>query len=636
MAVRSSVSGIAAALVAALTVVLTPATAHAETTLCSGSSFSQTAKCDPAWAVNMTFMHWRMYAGHNCTNYVAWRLSVDGVPQPKYLLGNARDWAPRAKRHGVPVNTTPAVGAVGSWPGRNHVVYIDEVRADSLLITEDSYSSKRYRKYISYPGERNYPTQFIHFRGAPGQATISGPTPLVTGKAVVGEMLTATAGTWSPAGVSLSYQWLRDGSIIGGATGSRYRLTTADAGRQISVAITGSKSGLLARTARSQPTAAVTAGAISPGQPTISGAPVEGTTLRVNPGQWSPADLTFSYQWYAGTTKVSTSRKLKLAKKHRGKPITVRVSGAARGFKPVAVVSAATLPVAPKGTATAPAKPPAKSPGTVIGTVIAGAPTIVGTARMMVGDLLTANVGSWSPAPVTTTIQWMRSGSPIAGATGTSYTITAADLGKSLRIDVTGTKPSHSAARASSAATPAVIARQLTSTVAPSLAGDPIVGSALTVSPGVWSPSGATTTIQWTRNGSPIPGATGAAYTPTPADHRTTIGAVVTATLPSVPAAVRTVTASAPVRATPVVRVETADPQEKKARLTIRVNGLGSPVAGPVTISEGGVPVGSVQVPAGAVEFVFRSTPGRHLLRVTFGGADGFTSASTDVQVKIK
>ena len=632
MAVRSLVSGLAAALVAALAVALTPTAAHAETTLCSGTSFSQTAACDPAWAVNMTFMHWRMYSGHNCTNYVAWRLSVDGVPQPKYLLGNARDWAPRAKSHGVPVTNTPAVGAVGAWPGRNHVVYIDEVRADSLLITEDSYSTKRYRKYISYPGERNYPTQFIHFRGAPGQTTITGGTPVVTGKAVVGETLTATAGTWSPAGVTLAYQWLRDGSIIGGATGSRYRLTTADVGRQISVAITGSKAGLLPRTARSQPTARVTAGSIGAGQPVISGAAVEGTTLRVNIGQWSPADLTFSYKWYAGTAKVSSSRKLKLTKQHRGKAITVRVTGAARGFASVSAVSAATPPVARKGSPPSAPQPPAKQ----IGTVVAGTPTITGVGRMMVGDVLTANVGSWAPAPVTTTIQWMRDGAPIPGATGASYTLTAADLGKSLRLDVTGTKASYSSARASSAATPAVTARQLTNTVPPTLSGDPIIGGALTVSPGAWSPSGAATAIQWTRNGTPIAGATGFTYSPTQADHRLVIGAIVTATATSLPAAVRTVTASAPVRAVPVVRVEAADPQEKKARLTIRVNGLGAPVSGTVTITEGAAQVGTLQVPAGPVEYVFRSTPGRHLLRVTFGGADGFAPASSDIVVKIK
>jgi surface antigen len=630
--VRSLVSGLAAALVAALAVALTPTAAHAETTLCSGTSFSQTAACDPAWAVNMTFMHWRMYAGHNCTNYVAWRLSVDGVPQPSYRLGNARDWAPRAKSHGVPVNSTPAVGAVGTWPGRNHVVYIDEVRADSLLITEDSYSSKRYRKYISYPGERNYPTQFIHFRGAPGQATITGATPVVTGKAVVGETLTAAAGTWSPAGVTLAYQWLRDGSIIGAATGSRYRLTTADVGRQISVAITGSKAGLLARTARSQPTPPVTAGSISAGQPAISGAAVEGTTLRVSIGQWSPADLKFSYKWYAGTAKVSTSRKLKLTKKHRGKAITVRVVGAARGFPSVSAVSAATPPVARKGSRQS-APPP---PGKPIGTVVAGSPTITSAGRMMVGDVLTAHVGNWAPAPVTTTIQWMRDGAPIAGATGASYTLTAADLGKSLRVDVTGTKASYSSARASSAATPAVTARQLTNTVPPTLSGDPIIGGTLTVSPGVWSPSGAATAIQWTRNGTAIAGATGSTYSPTQADHRQVIGAVVTATMASLPAAVRTVAASAPVRAVPVVRVEAADPQEKKSRLTIRVNALGAPVAGTVTITEGAAQVGTLQVPAGPAEYVFRSTPGRHPLRVTFGGADGFASASADIVVKIK
>lgn len=632
MPVRSLVSGLVAALVAALAVALTPTAAHAETTLCSGRTFSETAACDPAWAVNMTFMHWRMYSGHNCTNYVAWRLSVDGVPQPSYRLGNARDWAPRARSHGVPVTSTPAVGAVGTWPGRNHVVYIDEVRADSLLITEDSYSLKRYRRYIAYPGERNYPTQFIHFRGAPGQTTISGPTPVVRGSAVVGGALTAEAGAWSPAGVTLAFQWLRDGSIIRGATGSTYRVSTADVGGRVSVAITGSKAGLQTRTARSQPTAPVTAGAISAGRPTITGAAVEGTTLRVAVGQWTPADLKFSYRWFAGTSKVSTSRKLKLTKRHRGKAITVRVTGAARGFSSVAAVSAATGPVVRKGA------PPTASPTPAqpVPAVTAGTPTISGAHRMMVGDVLTAQVGSWAPAPVATAIQWLRDGVAIAGATGASYTLTNADLGKAIRIDVTGTRANFTPGRASSASTARVVARQLTAVVPPTLSGQPIIGGTLTVSPGTWSPTGAATSIQWTRNGSAIPGAVGTTYRPTQADHRQSIGAVVTATMASMTPASRPLSSTGPVQAVPVVRVDVQDPQEKKSRLTIRVNGLGSPLSGPVTITEGGATVGSVQVPAGPVDFVFRSTPGRHALLLTFAGTDGFTSASTQVVVKIK
>ncbi|HUP99497.1 MAG TPA: CHAP domain-containing protein, partial [Aeromicrobium sp.] len=139
---RRLVVGLAGALAAGV-ISLTPTAAHAETTLCTGKSFNQTYACDPGWAVNMMFMHWRMYRGHNCTNYVAWRLTRDGVAEPAYRLGNAISWASRAKSHGVPVNTTPAAGAVGTWSGRNHVVYVEQVGPGWLVISEDSWSLKR-------------------------------------------------------------------------------------------------------------------------------------------------------------------------------------------------------------------------------------------------------------------------------------------------------------------------------------------------------------------------------------------------------------------------------------------------------------------------------------------------------------
>ncbi|MFM5903696.1 MAG: hypothetical protein ACKOOD_01265, partial [Microbacteriaceae bacterium] len=63
-----------------------------------------------------------------------------------------------------------------------------------------------------------------------------------TGTTKVGKTLTSDAGTWD-AGVKLSYQWLRNGTSISGATKSTYKLTSADNGKTITVSITGSKLG---------------------------------------------------------------------------------------------------------------------------------------------------------------------------------------------------------------------------------------------------------------------------------------------------------------------------------------------------------------------------------------------------------
>ncbi|HET6351794.1 MAG TPA: hypothetical protein VFG89_06685 [Coriobacteriia bacterium] len=68
------------------------------------------------------------------------------------------------------------------------------------------------------------------------------PTPKISGTAKVGKKLTVKRGTWSPK-PSFKYQWLRSGKKIVGATKSTYVLTGADAGKRISVRVTGSKSG---------------------------------------------------------------------------------------------------------------------------------------------------------------------------------------------------------------------------------------------------------------------------------------------------------------------------------------------------------------------------------------------------------
>lgn len=76
-----------------------------------------------------------------------------------------------------------------------------------------------------------------------GKPLVATPNPKVTGTHKVGKKLTAKTGNWKPAGVKFSYRWLRDGKTIDGATGSRYKLKSADKGHRVSVVLTGSKSG---------------------------------------------------------------------------------------------------------------------------------------------------------------------------------------------------------------------------------------------------------------------------------------------------------------------------------------------------------------------------------------------------------
>ena len=62
-------------------------------------------------------------------------------------------------------------------------------------------------------------------------------------------------------------------------------------------------------------------------------------------------------------------------------------------------------------------------------------PTVTGSAT--VGKVLAADPGAWSSADATTEVQWYAGSRPIAGATGSTYTVRSGDVGKRIKIEVT-------------------------------------------------------------------------------------------------------------------------------------------------------------------------------------------------------
>lgn len=89
------------------------------------------------------------------------------------------------------------------------------------------------------------------------KGTLVAPVPKISGTVAVGKKLTAVPGVWSPAPVSLKYQWLRNGGSISTATASTYTLTTTDLGKKITLKVTGTKTGYNTAAKTSAPTAAV-------------------------------------------------------------------------------------------------------------------------------------------------------------------------------------------------------------------------------------------------------------------------------------------------------------------------------------------------------------------------------------------
>lgn len=78
----------------------------------------------------------------------------------------------------------------------------------------------------------------------PASATLHNVArPRLLGTAKVGSTLRGTPGGWKPAATRVSYQWLRNGRPIPGATKARYRLRKADADRRIAVRVTAHRPG---------------------------------------------------------------------------------------------------------------------------------------------------------------------------------------------------------------------------------------------------------------------------------------------------------------------------------------------------------------------------------------------------------
>lgn len=175
---------------------------------------------------------------------------------------------------------------------------------------------------------------------------------------------------------------------------------------------------------------------VSTTPPTVSGAAVWGQVLRATRGTWD-RDVTVTFRWLRDGAPVrgAAGPSYRLGDRDLGRRLSVRV------------VATATDGTGSRGRAVS-------APTTRVERaelVPRRAPGVVGTARY--GRTLSATDGRWSAAPTRFRYQWLRGGRPIAGATGRRYVIAPADVGRSLRVEVTAYAQGHRPAAARSAAT---------------------------------------------------------------------------------------------------------------------------------------------------------------------------------------
>ena len=345
---------------------------------------------------------------------------------------------------------------------------------------------------------------------APGVLT---PTaaPVVSGTPQVGVQISTTASAWSPS-ASRSYQWLSGGKPIPGATQSVFTPTADQVGAPLTVKVTGTRAGYTPDTSTSSASKPVQPGAfatVTP--PTVTGTAQVDQPLTATAGAWSPsADP--AYQWLVDGQPVAgaTGSSFTPAAADLRKQVAVQVTASRVGYSTATATSAATAGVVP---------------ATFQNT---GDPSIQGTPR--VGMPLRALPGGWSPEP-TLGYQWSAGGTPIAGATASTFTPTAAQAGKTLTVRVTASRPGYLTSVVDTRVTAAVLPGTNSVRTVPEISGRPLVGQTLTATGGTWAVPPTSVTYAWFADGKAVPGAVSSklALTRAQLDQRITVAVTGTA-----------------------------------------------------------------------------------------------------------
>ncbi len=437
--------------------------------------------------------------------------------------GSAKSAQTDGVAKGVFVNTTvpsvdgkaqvglPLAAARGTWTPKGTFSYqwyaggaaIDGATSPSFTPTADQLGQGlKVRVALSAPG---YKTLRIKSDATPGVLPgqfVAETAPSVSGVAQVDQPLTASAGSWSPAG-SISYQWLADGDPISGATGTSYTPTPDDLRKNIAIQVTVQQRGYADAVATSVSTLGVAPGTfLNTVAPSISGTAQVGVPLTADKGTWSPKPE-IAYQWLVDGVVVpdATDKTFVPRPEDLGKKVTVEVRASRPGYLAAAVPSPATAAVAPG--------------------VIRNQKAPVVSGRAVVGHTLHTTDGTWSITPDEFRYQWYAGNSAITGATASTYQPTAADAGRRIHVVVTARSAGYTPLPAGSESTDKVVFGRV-SFDKPVIRGRAVVGRTVTARLTSVDPSTATAHYHWYRDGQPIHGARAATYVVRTADlgHR--------------------------------------------------------------------------------------------------------------------
>lgn len=318
------------------------------------------------------------YEDNNTSSHPGGGQALPVDANPEYQLWTTPAGAPRAYANGR-LNTRDATFDVDSTDGlhltneSNGGMKFDVDEAPGVPVFDDS-DPDAYWDDSYHPRSGWYSTQVagagtmiqvLSSDETTGQMTVKVGQAFVAttegasieGTPAVGETLTAVDPAYFQDDVDTTYQWMVDGKSVWNATGPTYEVQAKDAGKEVSVEITGSKSGYLSSTDSASVTIEKAPAPVPSSDPTVDGKAQVGKTLHVTGAEW-PVEGTSTFTWMVGDKAVGEGTSHQVRPAEVGKKLTVVETFSSDGAQDATATSEPTGKVAPATTSmSAKAKP---------------------------------------------------------------------------------------------------------------------------------------------------------------------------------------------------------------------------------------------------------------------------------------